>query len=463
MTEQTALWRKQADEHLIRHMEDMTETRAHPLDIFERGEGCYIYDSEGKKYLDALSALFCVEIGYSYGDEIAEAAAAQLREIGYHPVWGSTHPRAIELAAVVAELAPEGLNHTIFTSGGGESVETALKLAVQYHHVRGEHRWKAIGRDSAWHGTGLGSLGFMGIAEYRTPFEDLIPHVLHVRNAKRYGRPVGETEEEFTAFLLDDLDYRIRTEDPSTIAMMLIEPVQLHGGVIVPPKGYSEGVRAICDKYGILLVSDETITGWGRCGEWFASTRYNMSPDMITTAKGITSANAPLGAVILSDAVYDVFHAAGTQINHGVTFAGHPLSCAIALKNIEIIKRLDLPAHVRENEAGLRARLDALKEKFAFVKNVSGSGYYYGVELAQEFEDGTPFTSADIARFLDADAIAYPLLREGIFVRLAMDNGDPVLTIAPPLVAGPAEFDVLAAAFEKVLAPINDAYLLGPQ
>ncbi len=463
MAEATETWRRQADDHLLRHMEDMTETSRHPLDIYARGEGCYIYDSEGKRYLDAISALFCVEIGYSYGDEIAEAAAAQLRDIGYHPVWGSTHPRAIELASVIADLAPEGLNHVLFSSGGGESVEAALKLAVQYHQLRGEHRWKAVGRETAWHGSGLGPLGFMGIPQFRTPFEHLIPRVMHVRNAKRYGRPAAETEEEFTAFLLDDLEYRIRTEDPSTIAMMLIEPVQLHGGVIVPPKGYSEGVRAICDKYGILLVADETITGWGRCGEWFASTRYDMQPDMITTAKGITSAHAPLGAVILSDRVFDTFNDAGVQINHGVTFAGHPLSCAIALKNIEIIKRLGLPQHVRANEVDLRARLDRLFDAFDIVKNISGTGYYYGVELAQAFEDGTPFTDADTERFLGTEALAYPLLDAGVFMRLSMDNGDPVLCIAPPLVAGPDEFDVLFAALEAVLTPINAAFLAGPR
>jgi adenosylmethionine-8-amino-7-oxononanoate aminotransferase len=455
--------RKKADENLLRHMQVFGESQRHPLDIFERGEGCYLYDTEGKEYLDFFSSLICMELGYTHQDELAEAASEQIKELGYHPIWGTAHPRAIELASVVADLAPEHMNHVFFTLGGGNSIETALKMAVQYFNNRGEHRWKAIARDTAWHGTNLGALGFMGMTMMRTPFEHLIPPVLRVHNASRLNRPAGESDAELTAFLLEELEFRIKSEGPETIAMVLMEPVQFHGGCIVPPEGYSEGVREICDRYGILLVSDETITGWGRCGEWFASERYNTQPDMITTAKGITSSYAPLGALILSDKVYDGLNVPGNMILDGTTFSGHPVSCAVALKNIEIMKNLDLPGHVRANEDALRAVLDRLSERFTFIKMVSGAGYLFATHLQTSYPDGTAFTESEIADYFGPERTADKFLEEGVYMRLGFDNGEPTFVFSPPLIATQEEFDVLEQAMIRVIQPLEDLYQAGPR
>ena len=309
------------------------------LQVIVSGDGCYLEDSNGKRYLDALAGLFCVNIGYGFGDEMGEAAAAQMRELPFAINWTFAHPRSIELAAEMASLAPGDLNRAFFVSGGSEATEAAWKLAREYHRARGERRWKAIARRVAYHGTTMGALSLTGCTELRTPFEPLVPDVLHVSNTNRYHRPPEETEEEFTAFLLDDLEATIVQAGPDTVAMVIIEPVQNAGGSFMPPAGYFEGVRALCDEHGILLCADEVITGFGRTGHWFASERYDIRPDLITSAKGLSSAYAAIGAVIASERVMEPFTKPGAMYTHGMTFGGHPVQAAVALKNIEIMKR----------------------------------------------------------------------------------------------------------------------------
>src|SRR5690349_4509731 len=308
--------------------------------VIVRGDGCYLWDAHGKRYLDALAGLFSVNIGYGYGEEMGQAALAQMRELPFYTNWSYAHPRAIELASEVAQLAPGDLNRVFFVSGGSEAVESAWKLARQYHHARGERRWKAIARRTAYHGTTMGALSINGIAAIKNMFEPLVPETFHVRSTNRYHRPEEETEEEFTAFLLDDLEQAIIAAGPSTVAMVIMEPVQNAGGAFTPPEGYWQGVRAICDEYGILLCADEVITGFGRLGEWFGSTRYEIEPDLITSAKGLSSAYASIGALIASDRVAEPFYGHDQMFKHGITFGGHPVQAAIALKNIEIMKRL---------------------------------------------------------------------------------------------------------------------------
>src|SRR5215216_6299837 len=265
------------------------------LQVMVRGDGCYLEDSNGKRYLDALAGLFCVNIGYGFGEEMGEAAAAQMRELPFAINWTFAHPRSIELAAAVAELAPGDLNRIFFVSGGSEAVEAAWKLARQYHTARGERRWKAISRRVSYHGTTMGALSINGCTDLRTPFEPLVPDVLHVSNTNRYHRPAEETEEEFTRFLLDELEATIEQAGPSTVAMVIVEPVQNSGGSFMPPAGYLEGVRELCDEHGILLCCDEVITGFGRVGHWFGCQRFGIVPDLITSAKGLSSAYAAIG------------------------------------------------------------------------------------------------------------------------------------------------------------------------
>jgi adenosylmethionine-8-amino-7-oxononanoate aminotransferase len=327
-------------DHLWLHFTEMGGY-ADPADlqVIVRGDGCYLEDSRGRRYLDALAGLFCVNVGYGYGEEMGEAAAAQMRELPFAINWTFAHPRAIELAAEIASVAPGDLNRAFFVSGGSEAVEAAWKLARQYHAARGERRWKAVARRVAYHGTTMGALSITGCTELRTPFEPLVPDVVHVANTNRFHRPRDETEQEFTQFLLDDLEQAIVQAGPDTVAMVIMEPVQNSGGAYTPPAGYFEGVRAICDEHGILLCADEVICGFGRLGHWFGSERFDIRPDLITSAKGMSSAYASIGALIASERVMEPFTKPGAMYSHGMTFGGHPVQAAVALKNIEIMPR----------------------------------------------------------------------------------------------------------------------------
>src|SRR4051812_39386825 len=327
-----------ARDHLWLHFTRMGAYADGGMPVIVRGDGCYLEDSTGKRYLDALAGLFAVQIGYSYGDEVGQAAHEQMRELPFYTNWSYAHPRAIELAGVVADLAPGDLNRVFFVSGGSEAVESAWKLARQYHAARGERRWKAISRRIAYHGTTMGALSINGIAALRAPFEPLVPDVIHVRNTNRYHRPPDETEEQFTAFLLDDLEETVLSMGPETVCLVHMEPVQNAGGSFVAPEGYWRGVRELCPKYDILLSADEVITGFGRLGYWFGSERYDIRPDIVTSAKGLSSSYGAIGAVIANDAVVEPFMTEKGMWSHGITFGGHPVMCAIALKNIEIMK-----------------------------------------------------------------------------------------------------------------------------
>src|SRR4051794_35446423 len=286
------------------------------IPIIVRGDGCYLEDANGKRYLDALAGLFAVNIGYGFGEEIGEAAAAQMRELPFYTNWSYAHPRAIELAVTVAELAPGDLTRVFFVSGGSEAIESAWKLARQYHSARGERRWKAISRNVAYHGTTMGALSINGIPALRTPFEPLVPSVAHARNTNRYHRPADETEEELTRFLLDDLEHVIDAEGPETIAMMIMEPVPNAGGAFTPPAGYFQGVRELCDRQGILLCADEVIPAFGRIGYWFASEKYDIRPDIVTSAKGLSSAHAATGAVLATNKVREPFLEGTSTFSH---------------------------------------------------------------------------------------------------------------------------------------------------
>ena len=306
--------------------------------IIVRGDGCYLEDIEGKRYLDALAGLFSVNLGYGFGEEIGQAALEQMRELPFYTNWSYAHPRAIELAAEVASLAPGDLNRVFFVSGGSEAVEAAWKLARQYYQLRGakrvhdvggldaeirhdEHlagppgrRYKAIAREVAYHGTTFGALSINGIAALRTPFEPLVPEVRHVSNTNRYHRPPDETEEQFTAFLLDELERTITAWGPRPSASSSWSRCRTPAARSSPPEGYWRGVREICDRYDILLSADEVITGFGRVGHWFASERYDIRPDIITCAKGLSSSYAAIGAVIATDRVMEPFLAGDVDV-----------------------------------------------------------------------------------------------------------------------------------------------------
>ncbi len=458
--------RAAARDHLWLHF-----TRMHDYDVpvIVRGEGCYLYDDRGKRYLDALAGLFAVNIGYSYGDEIGQVAHEQMRELPYYTNWSYAHPRSIELAARLAELSPDTVNRAFFVSGGSEAVESAWKMARQYHMARGERRWKAVARRTAYHGTTMGALSINGVPALRTPFEPLVPDVLHVRNTNRYHRPVEETESEFTAFLLEDLESAIEQAGPETVAIVIMEPIQNAGGSFTPPAGYFQGVREICDRYGILLCADEVITGFGRVGTWFASERYDIRPDLITCAKGLSSAYAPIGAVLAGERVFEPFAEQTAMLTHGITFGGHPVSCAVALKNLEIMERDGIVTGVAEREDTFRAQLATLLE-LDIVGDLRGEGYMWALELVKDKErraglaGSEPAATRAPAGFSAAESetllrgfLSPELFNRGLICR-ADDRGDPVVQISPPLVAGDEEFsqivgilgDVLTEAWKRI-------------
>lgn len=441
-----------AKSHLWMHFTRMGGYKDHDIPIIVRGEGCYIFDDKGNKYLDGLSGLFCVNAGHGR-EEIADVAAEQIKELGFYTNWSYAHPRSIELAAKIAELAPGDLNRVFFTSGGGESVESAWKMAKAYHQLTGSpRRTKLIARDLAYHGTFHGALAATGIPSLRTEFEPLAPGGRHVPNTNDYHKPIGHDP----LLSADAIEEMIEFEGPETVAAVILEPVQNAGGCFVPPDGYFQRVREICDQHGVLLISDEVICSWGRLGYYFGHERFGYSPDIVTTAKGITSAYAPMGAVIATDKVADPFMEGDRAFNHGITFGGHPLSAAIALKNIEIFEREDLCGHVRNKEGEFRDMLEGLRE-LPIVGDVRGAGYFHAVELVKDKETRESFNDEECEVLLRG-FLSNALFDAGLICR-ADDRGDPVIQLSPPLIADSEQFEeinrilrsVLTEAWEKVV------------
>jgi adenosylmethionine-8-amino-7-oxononanoate aminotransferase len=414
------------------------------IPIIVRGEGCYVYDEHGKRYLDGLSGLFCVNIGHGRAD-IVQAGADQARELGFFTNWSYAHPPAIELAERIASLAPGDLNRVFFTSGGSEAVESALKLARQYFKLRGHpNKYKVIAREIAYHGTSLGALSATGITELRQPFEPLTPGGCHVPNTNTYRLPAGLSEDQ----LAETIAHRIEFEGPETVAAVILEPVQNAGGCFTPPEGYFQRVREICDEYDVLLISDEVICAWGRLGEWFGALRYDYQPDIITTAKALTSAYAPMGGVIVSDRVAEPFMSGTNSFTHGFTFGGHPVCAAIAMANLDALESEGVLEHVRNHESELRAMLESLRD-LPIVGDVRGAGYFQAIELVRDKDTKESFSDEESETLLRG-FLSGELYRQGLICR-ADDRGDPVIQLSPPLIAGPEQFEEIEGILRSVL------------
>jgi adenosylmethionine-8-amino-7-oxononanoate aminotransferase len=440
---------RDAKRHLWMHFTRMGSYAHAEVPVIVRGDGCYVYDEHGKRYLDGLSALYCVNIGHGRG-EIAEAAARQARELGFYTNWSYAHPRAIELAARVAELAPGNLNRVFFTSGGSEAVESAWKLAKAYHASQGEStRHKLISRKLAYHGTSMGALTATGLTPLRTPFEPLTPGGVHVPNTNSYRWE----EERDPLWAADAIEEAISFAGPETVAAVILEPVQNGGGCFVPQDGYFQRVREICDRHGVLLISDEVICSWGRLGHWFGSERYGYEPDIITTAKGISSAYAPLGAMIADDRIAEPFLHGKAIFNHGFTFGGHPVACAIALANIDVIEREGLCERVLEHEGALRAMLEGLRD-LPIVGDVRGAGYFQAIELVSDQETKGSFNDEESEELLRG-FLSGELYRRGLICRTD-DRGDPIVQFSPPLIAGPEQFEEIESVLRPVLAEASE-------
>jgi len=442
---------ERARRHLWMHFTRLGAYNAeHEVPVMVRGEGAYVWDQHGKRYLDGLAGLFTSQVGHGR-TELAEAASKQASELAYFPLWTYAHPRAIELADRLASLTPGDLNRVFFTTGGGEAVESAWKLARQYFRAIGQpQRYKVISRDIAYHGTTMGALSITGIPSLKTPFEPLVPGAIKVANTNFYRAPehLQGDAEAFGRWAADEIERALLIEGPDTVCAVYVEPVQNAGGCFPPPPGYLARVREICDRYGVLMVSDEVICAFGRLGEYFGAIKFDYQPDIITVAKGLTSGYAPLGAMIASDKLVEPFLQGDSSFLHGFTFAGHPVSCAVALANLDVFEGDDILGHVRRTQGYFRSQLETLYE-LPIVGDVRGEGFFYGIELVKDKDTRESFDD-DESEHLLRGFLSGALFEAGLICR-ADDRGDPVVQLSPPLICGEPEIDFMTEVLHDVL------------
>jgi adenosylmethionine-8-amino-7-oxononanoate aminotransferase len=438
-----------ARDHLWMHFTRLSSYESAPVPTIVRGDGARIYDVNGKSYLDGLAGLFVVQAGHGRV-ELAEAAYKQASQLAFFPIWSYAHPPAIELADRLADFAPGDLNRVFFTTGGGEAVETAWKLAKQYFKLIGKPlKYKVISRSIAYHGTPQGALSITGIPDAKKYFEPLVPGAHKVPNTNFYRAPEhGDDLEAFGRWAADQIDLAIQMEGPDTVACVFLEPVQNSGGCFPPPPGYFQRVREICDKHDVLLVSDEVICAFGRLGTMFACDKFEYVPDIITCAKGMTSGYSPIGACVISDRIAEPFTTGANYFAHGYTFGGHPVSAAVGMANLDIFEREGINEHVLKNEAAFRSTLEKLHD-LPIVGDVRGDGFFYGIELVKDKTTKETFDEDESERLLRG-FLSKALFDAGLYCR-ADDRGDPVVQLAPPLVVGQPEFDEIEQILRSVL------------
>ncbi|MEV6305971.1 aspartate aminotransferase family protein [Actinoplanes sp. NPDC051861] len=438
-----------ARDHLWMHFTRLSAYQNAPVPVITRGDGCYVWDSTGRRYLDGLSALFVVQTGHGR-QELADAAAKQASELAYFPIWSYAHPKAIELAGRLAEMAPGDLNRVFFTTGGSEAVESAWKLARSFFRRTGKPlKTKVLSRAIAYHGTSMGALSITGIPALKQDFEPLVPSTVRVPNTNYYRRPdENMTPEQFGVWAADRIEEAILFEGPDTVAAVYLEPVQNAGGCFPPPPGYFQRVREICDRHDVLLVSDEVICAFGRLGEYFGADKYGYQPDIITVAKGLTSGYVPLGAMIASERLAEPFLTGTNWFAHGITYGGHPVGAAVALANLDIMERENLNQHVRDNSPLFRSYLERLLD-LPIVGDVRGDGYFFGIELVKDKATKQTFNEDESERLLRG-FLSSALFEAGLYCR-ADDRGDPVIQLAPPLTATETQFTEIEQILRSVL------------
>jgi adenosylmethionine-8-amino-7-oxononanoate aminotransferase len=403
--------------HFTPYAEDWSK-----LPVIVSGEGSYVTDDKGNTYIDGLAGLYTTQVGHGR-TELADAAHKQMKELGFFPNWSFQHPRSLELAVKISEIAPGDLNSTFFVSSGSEAVETAMKLARQYHEANGEpDRRKFVSRNVAYHGTTMGALSLTGIPAFKAPFGPLSDGFMHIANTRQDPEGAADAIEE-----------AIRFAGPETVAAVFLEPVQNGGGCLVPPPDYWRRAREICDKHGVLLVSDAVICAFGRLGEWFGIERFGVVPDMTSFAKGVTSGYLPMGGVVVNDEIAGTLKANAPMFLHGSTFGGHPVSSAVALENIAIMEREDLLGNVRELEGHFGDELRRMASEHPIVKEVRGMGFFWGVEIKAEWPDGTPVSGRDYRERFKG-LLARKLLEGGLICRFE-DKEDPVIEFSPVFVS----------------------------
>ncbi len=407
-------------------------------------EGMHYLMSDGRKVLDAIAGLWCVNAGHRH-PRISAALKAQIDRLDYAPSFQIGHPSAFELAARLADLAPGDLNHVFYTNSGSESVDTALKMALAYHRARGEAgRYRLLGRERAYHGVGFGGISVAGIAKHRNAFGPLLPGVDHLphthdlsRNAFSQGEPAHGVE------YADALESICTLHDPASIAAVIVEPIAGATGVLPPPVGYLKRLREICDKHGILLIFDEVITGFGRLGANFAADYFGVVPDLVTTAKGLTNAVVPMGAVLVRKGIYDTFmrgNDSGAEFAHGYTYSGHPLACAAALSTLDVHAEEGLAQRAAELAPYWQQALHSLRG-LPGVIDIRNLGLLGAVELA-------PWPGQSGAR---AQAVQRDCMEHGVMVRPVGET----IALSPPLVISRGEIDQVVDSLRSAITRVN--------
>lgn len=427
--------------HPMAHPADM---RAHPPKVIMKGEGVTVTDIDGRTVLDAVGGLWNVNLGYSC-DPIKKAIADQLDQLPYYPGFrGSSTGPSIELAYDLTQwFAPEGMARVFFTSGGSDSVETALRLARQYWKIRGEgDRTKFLALKKGYHGTHFGGASVNGNAKFRRNYEPLMPGVFHIPAPWTYRNPFNESDPARLAELCGNaLEDEIAMQGADTIAAFIMEPILGAGGVIVPHESFMPRVRAICDRHGILLIADEVVTGFGRTGAWSGSRLWQVKPDMMAIAKAITSGYFPLGATLVGAKVAEAFEADTTSfgaIGHGYTYSGHPVGCAAGIAALAETKRLRLNENAAARGAELHAALAALKEKHAVLGDVRGKGLMAGLELVADRGTKTPLDQQAMER------VAAAAYEAGVMIRVTGN----LIILSPPLIVTSADVEKIAAGLD---------------
>ena len=419
--------------------------------VIRAGKGCIVVDEGGKEYLDAMAGLFCVNVGYGRA-EIAEAAAEQMRRLPFYPL-SQTHAPAVRLAETLASIMPSGLERVYFCNSGSEAVETALKLARQYGRQvhKGENRYKVIARYRGYHGFTMGALSATGQVARRKAFEPLVPGFLHVNPPDRYRCPHCQEAPACTMACADEIEARIRYEGPDTVAAVIAEPVIGGGGVIVSPDGYLQRLREICDRWGILLILDEVITGFGRTGLLFGCQHGGVVPDIMTVAKGLTSGYLPLGAAITTQRVFDAFlgePAEAVHFSQVSTFGGHPVACAAASANLEILLRERLWENAASVGDYLMGRLRAIHHPW--IGEVRGKGLLIGLELVRD-QKKTPIADHEMA------ALSAAIKENGVIVGRNVETVPGlcnVMILSPPLILSKGEADRIVEAIDAGLKAV---------
>lgn len=441
--------RKRGPRHLVCAFASPATIDANGTVRLVKGRGIYVWDEQGRKYIDGLASLWNVTVGHGRR-EIANAVARQMRELEYGPtLLGFSTQIAEDLATRLVRLAPKGLSRVVFTSGGSEANETVIRLVRLYWRLKGyQKKLKIVALDRAYHGSSTGSVSLTGLSHFHQHYEPLMPGVLRMPRPFCYRCPLATTYPECELACADELERIIEREGADNIAAFIAEPVQGVGGVIVPPAGYFERIRAICDKHNILMVADEVITGFGRLGYDFGIQRWKAIPDLISFAKGVTSGYLPLGGVLFKEEIFQAMVDAGPgfSLHHGYTYSGHPSVCAAAMANLDILEKEQLVSRVRRLAPYFAQRLHSLTHH-AMVGEVRTAGLMGAIEMVRDRHTREPFPSE-----LNVPArVRAACLQRGVIVRASVEN----IVLCPPVIIQERQIETIVRAMDESIAEVS--------